>query len=224
MKKIVVFIVLFSTMCCFAGCGDAVAPEAEKTIESTQTTTALTETTGIKTVPPDATTEPYQIKEEWEELRFSINGNELKLPCTFGEFKEKTGFDQYDPGDPPHEFGYWMTNGYSVIVVMFDFDSRYLPENEGKIYPDPALDEEEIYYIGFSFNDFNDLFDINRTKFIGPMGVTPSTRENDLLCLEIIAPAPWANMRMVLLWPRMSMEHSSRGSHICDSITMRRAI
>jgi len=95
MKKLLSFLLVAATLLTFAACGmftqeqDTSKPESSEQTSATTTNNPTTAATTIDSTAAEASRQKYG---DWRELKFVLSGAELQLPFTYGEFKEKTGF------------------------------------------------------------------------------------------------------------------------------------
>jgi len=118
MKRTISLLLCIAVLLWVSACGLFAEPtDAE---EITTTVALATNTTKPTTVKP-TTARPVREREDWEDLKFTIMGKELQLPCDLAELEDITGL-KYKEFDDLDEFittnRYGITDGKHRIALQ----------------------------------------------------------------------------------------------------------
>ncbi|MDR1409820.1 MAG: hypothetical protein LBJ12_06105 [Oscillospiraceae bacterium] len=137
---------------------------------------------------PSAAEQP----DDWEELTFAIGDTKLKLPCTLGEFKERTGFDFWAYAVFPRD-EVIFTDGYSVLQLKINTNTEKVSEAADERDWVSYVGDDIVYGIQISSGDTVHDFKSECTAFIAPGGIrfgdtreTVEKRLGKLSCVQEI--------------------------------------
>lgn len=107
---------------------DKIEIEEYEAVASTEVSTTTEETTA-KVAESSAIMENVEISVDWTDLEFAFNGESLKVPMSYQDFKERTGFS-FNLSDYGYDDGYVLNAGDKVYATIDVINPIY---GDGKI-------------------------------------------------------------------------------------------